>query len=291
MKEEPPPPPEGKGSPSKAGDSPAPTVTISLSSRLQTLKHDPNCQITIDVQPLGLSISDYRIEIRRASAAPNSWVTLASHKANHAWHVTIAGKFIVRGIATIEGKEHTSAEEHVEVQFPSYAEIAYNATVKAALDQEWKNTIADCTAAPNQRRERGFWVLLNTKSDSYEMTATVTGAFVGPEAGAEIAFPARPNDNPAAPSPSDEGATYAVASFHTHTPTTYRGATAPPGATRAIGPSGADQTTDNADDVPGIVYDYSDSPVGSGSIPLGHPLEAAAELYHSWGRARRTTPP
>ena len=45
------------------------------------------------------------------------------------------------------------------------------------------------------------------------------------------------------------------------------------------------------DDVPGVVYDFVESPAGSGSIPMGHPKASAAQLYHSRGKDRRTTPP
>lgn len=98
-------------------------------------------------------------------------------------------------------------------------------------------------------------------------------------------MPARPADTPATPAPNVAGATYSVASFHTHTPTTYR-----TGLPRGVGPSGADNSADTADQVPGVVYDYTESPAGSGTIPMGHPEGAAAQRYHSMGLDRRPTP-
>ncbi|MBL8166105.1 MAG: hypothetical protein JNJ61_29250, partial [Anaerolineae bacterium] len=80
---------------------------------------------------------------------------------------------------------------------------------------------------------------------------------------------------PADSSPGTETAVYTVASFHTHTPTTYRT------VGRAIGPSEADHRVDTSDDVTGVVYDYEASPAGSGSIPAAHPIDSAAKVYQS----------
>ncbi|MBM3744502.1 MAG: DUF4157 domain-containing protein [Acidobacteria bacterium] len=154
------------------------------------------------------------------------------------------------------------------VTFPSYSEIVADADVQTRTDAAWANTEAAANAAG--RREEGFWIRLNTGTQAYEFTATVTGDVVGPGAGATIGLGSRPADTPGA-----NGTTYTVASFHTHTPTAFR--TVP----RVVGPSGADQTADNHDDVAGVVYDYVESPAGSGSIPAGHPIGSAAQRYHS----------
>jgi hypothetical protein len=191
----------------------------------------------------------------------------------------------MRGVAKIEGADVVSAEKDVEVQFPTYSQIVGDADVQTAVSTAWTNTLNDCTSAPNQRREQGFWINLNTTTDKYEFGATVHGGYVGPTAGASVNVPARPADTPAAPSPADAGATYSVASFHTHTPTEFRA------VGRPIAPSGADNTADTNDDVPGVVYDFVESPAGSGNIPAGHPKTSAAQLYHSQGKTRRTTPP
>lgn len=266
------------------------SVTLAVGKPTLTLKHDRETTVTITVQPATVSVDSYRIEIRRASGTV--WCTLDNTRALNPWRAKIAGKFKLRGVVRICGIDHLTAEQDVEVRYPSYAEITADATVRAALDAAWTATESDCTQNPNQRRERGFWVRLNTTSDQYETTAVEFGAFAGPAAGASVNLSGRPTDAPAAPDPCAAGATYSVASFHTHTPTSFRAVPggAPAGSARPIGPSGADNIADNNDDVPGIVYDYTEAPAGSGSIPMGHPLGSPAQLYHSRGRDRRTTP-
>ena len=65
----------------------------------------------------------------------------------------------------------------------------------------------------------------------------------------------------------------------------------PAGSVRPIGPSATDDTTHTSEDVPGVVYDFVESPAGSGSISMGNPKSSAAQLYHSRGKDRRSTPP
>jgi hypothetical protein len=262
-----------------------PTVDLVVQRDLLTLKHDNESNLEVRVRPEGTAVEQYRIEIRRSSGG--AWCTLGDSRTLEPWTAKIAGNFKIRGVARIEGTDHFSSEEAVTVQFPDYDEIVSDGDVQNSTDTEWQNTLNDCTEDPNRRRERGFWIRLNTRTDTYEFTTpTITGSWSGPEDGASVPLPTRPADDPASPSPCDEGATYSVASFHTHTPTTYRRGD----STRAVGPSEADRRIDNADDVPGVVYDYVESPEGSGDIPLGHPKDAAAQRYHSRGTNRRTTP-
>ncbi len=264
------------------------SVVLEVQKNRLTLKHDRDCRLHVNVQPATVTVDRYRIEIKRASGG--SWCTLSNRQTEDPWSAKIAGRFKLRGVASICGTEHFSAEQDVEVQFPDYSQIVGDAAVASATSTEWQNTLADCTQNPNQRRERGFWIKLNTTSNSYEFTGTVTGNWSGPAAGASVPLPSRPADSPASPTPCDAGATYSVASFHTHTPTEFRAAANPRGTVRPVGPSGADNRIDTSDDVPGVVYDYVESPAGSGSVPMGHPESGAATLYHSQGRTRRTTP-
>ena len=155
--------------------------------------------------------------------------------------------------------------------FPTYAQIIANATVSAELNAAWAATKAATTRT--SRREQGFWIKYDTSSSGYTCAPTFTGPSVGPdETGA-----ADPGTKPA-----DSGTLYTVGLFHTHTPMTYR-----TGGTRDVGPSGADNRFHTANNVAGIVYDYTESPAGSGSIPAGHPLNSAAQLYSS-GPTQRT---
>ncbi len=268
--------------------SPSPSVILNVERNQLTLKHNKDCKLEIVVSPASIIVDAYRIEIKSISGV--TWCTLSNNKVENAWQTKIAGTFKLRGIVTVCGIEHFSAEKDLEVQFPSYAEITSDAAVVTATANEWQNTLTDCTQIPNRRRERGFWIRLNTSTNTYEFTPTVTGDWSGPGGPVSIPLPPRPADSPAYPSPCDHGATYSVASFHTHTPTVFRVAATPPGSTRDVGPSDPDRRIDNKDDVPGVVYDYVESPGGSGSIPMGHPENSPAQLYHSMGRNRRSTP-
>ena len=264
------------------------SADLAVEKNLLTLKHDNQCKLEITASPAGTAVEAYKIEAKRASGG--AWCALANSQTVNKWKATIAGKFKLRGVAKINGKDHVSAEKDLEVRFPSYGEITGNPDVQTAINNEWTTTLNDCTERPNRRRERGFWIRLNTKTDAYEHTATLSGDFVGPSDGASVPLPSRPADDPATPTPCDNGAVYSVASFHTHTPTVFRATTEPAGTTRSVGPSGADNDIDNTDDVPGVVYDYKESPAGSGDIPMGHPKNSAAKMYHSRGKDRRGIP-
>lgn len=192
----------------------------------------------------------------------------------------VAGRFKLRVTAIVNGRSCVSAERDVEVRFPDYATIVSDANVIAQTDTAWANTKAATTAA--SRREEGFWIRLNTATCRYEFTATVLGPVVGPNQTGSVILGARPADSNANPNPN-ANATYTVASFHTHTPMTFRT------GVRMVGPTSADQQADTSDDVTGVVYDYIDSPAGSGTIPGGHPLNSPAIRYQS-GPVRRRTP-
>lgn len=154
--------------------------------------------------------------------------------------------------------------------FPTYAQIIANGTVSTTMDTAWADTKAATTAT--SRREQGFWIKYNTAGSSYTCAPTFTGPSVGPdETGSAI---------PGA-KPADSGTVYTVGLFHTHTPMVHRT------GTRNVGPSTADNSFHTSNNVVGVIYDYKESPAGSGSIPGGHPLSSAARLYSS-GPARRT---
>ncbi len=159
-------------------------------------------------------------------------------------------------------------------KFPSYSQIVGDSDVQTATDAAWASTEAAATAAG--RREEGFWIRLNTATTKYEFTQHFTGPVVGPAVGASATPGAKPADTP-----NPSGATYTVGLFHTHTPTAHR----PVG--RGVGPSGADDSFHNSNDVVGVVYDYVESPAGSGNIPAGHPIGSAAQRYHSGPNRRQ----
>lgn len=176
----------------------------------------------------------------------------------------------------------------VTVRFPTYAQIVGNKVVIADTEKEWQNTLNECTQDPNERRERGFWIRLDTTKNEYGHSHVTEGDPVGPTAYATINLPPRPADIPSVVAANAEGAIYYVASFHTHPPNTYRdGLNLPP---QSVGPSDADNNADTNDKVPGVVYDYIEDPAGSGTIYHGHPKDAPAQRYHSQGLDRRPTP-
>ena len=259
-------------------------VELDVEKNLLTLKHDRECNLEVKIEPDSVTVDEYTIEIKRTNESV--WYPLATSKTLTPWYGNVAGTFDLRGMAKINGVEIYSQTVVVTNQFPSYAQIVGDTNVQAFTDTEWANTLADCTENPNQRRERGFWIRLNTTSDSYEHTTVIEGPWIAPTNTAYLTVTPRPADSPATPAPNAAGATYSVAFFHTHTPTTYR----PGQGVRGVGPSGPDNTFHTAQQVPGVVYDYIESPAGSGTIPMGHPKNAPAQRYHSMGFDRRPTP-
>ena len=172
-----------------------------------------------------------------------------------------------------------------EVKFPTWAEIVSSQSVDAFADAAWARTLS--LANPQTRQEIGFWITLDTCTATYGHTAPILGPPVASPDTGQVNIGRRPADIPASPPPAKGCATYAVASFHTHTPTTYR---VPVTSSRRVGPSQHDENADRHDKVPGVVYDYYEAPPqGSGRIPFGYPLNAQAKRYQS-GLLRRPTP-
>ena len=290
-------PSSGPGASSPAGSSLTPcpathctpsSIVLDIQKNNLTLKHDRESKLEVKVSPASITVDSYRIEIKRVSGGV--WCGISNSNIEDPWEAKIAGKYKIRGVATICGTEHFTSEKNMEVKFPTYAEIVSDAGVITETDREWQLTLNDATQVPNQRRERGFWIRLNTATNSYEFSNHVQGAFVGPGAFANIPLSSRPTDSPANPGPCDAGATYSVASFHTHPPNEFRAVAFPPSVTQPIGPSIADNNVDNGDDVPGVVYDHEESPAGSGAVPMGHPESSPAIRYHSRGKNNRSTP-
>ena len=156
--------------------------------------------------------------------------------------------------------------------FPTYAKIVADKTVATATAAAWAETKKATTST--SRREQGFWITYDTAGSTYTCAPTFTGSTVGK--GATGA--ANPGTKPA-----DSGKVYTVGLFHTHTPMTYRDKS----GVRDVGPSSTDNTFHTNNNVAGVVYDYVESPAGSGTIPGGHPIDSAAKLYSS-GPTQRT---
>lgn len=236
--------------------------------------------LTATVTPTGGSteVSKYKFEIKRSSEA--TWHQLQDGASNSfSKKAKAAGRFKVRVTATLsDGSDIQSPEKDLEVQFPGYADVSGNGTVVSATDAAWSATKAEANAA--QRRERGFWIKLNTQTEQYEFGSTDFGPWVTDLQTGSVTPAAKPADSIATPTPLDEP-TYTVGYFHTHTPTFYRT------VGRAVGPSGADFAFHTSQNVVGIAYDYVGD--ASGNAPAGWPLHSPAQRYNA-GPARRTTP-
>lgn len=159
------------------------------------------------------------------------------------------------------------------IVYPAYRNMRYNETVLAEAWTAWKETLRAANAAG--RREQGFWIQWDTTTQNnatgtFRAVGHATGPVVAPGAGATINLGTKP---------ADAGDWHTVGSFHTHTPTRFRR------VGRVVGPSGADVNADTADNVAGLVYDYTE--VRNSAVPAGHPVWSDARIYHS-GPNRRT---
>ena len=136
------------------------------------------------------------VQIRRKGES--AWLTLGSPSSLNPWTAKIAGTFEMRGIGSVHGKiVETPIEEEV-VRFPGMYNLVNNAQIIALANTAWAATLADCS--PTNRREWGFWIYLDTSSDSYEAGPTIYGDPCGPDDDAAVSMSPRPPDEPPLPS-------------------------------------------------------------------------------------------
>jgi hypothetical protein len=218
------------------------------------------------------------------------WTTLGiTRTTTFPFTFRLAGNFRVRTIAHAASaggrpRNVTSAAKPLEVKFPLWDDIVADSAVRSFTQDTWDQVLR--LATPQSRQEIGFWITLDTCSRNYFRTNIRVGNPAGPGDDASLTLGPRPPDVPRNP-PAVEGcATYSVASFHAHTPTTYR---TPLGATRPVGASETDDSFDRGHMVPGVVFDYIEDPLGSQTIPFGYPKDKPARRYRS-GLPRRPTP-
>ena len=242
---------------------------------LYTLKHGCETRFTVTAEPSSV-IPTPTVQVIRDDIGINTWpdwMDLLSGRGKINWKARVAGKFKLRVKAQIAGEEHLSGEKGMTVEFPIFSQIVVDSTVKSGMHSEWQETLNDCTEIPNLRRERGFWVFLDTSdNDTYSCGSSIQGLWSGPLSGASIILGTRPLPNLSDIAPNALGAKDVVSSFHTHTPTTYKGG-------RLGGPSPADQTCDQNDNVAGIVFDYTVQ-----NIPAGYPKDSPAKESMSWNK-------
>ena len=148
------------------------------------------------------------------------------------------------------------------------------------MNAAWQQTKDNCTQVPNERHEYGFWIRLNTYSNSFVIETVVEGPAATPGTIGHIQLPGRPADTPLWPAANAGGAIYTVGMFHTHTPRTYL---SPTNEYRRVGPSSGDAASCAFQQLVGIVYDYAGTPDPHGNptnrLYNGHSKEAPAQLY------------
>ena len=167
--------------------------------------------------------------------------------------------------------------------FPTRDQIVSDHGVDNYTLYAWARTLADATQ--QARRELGFWISLDTCTGRFHQSPTILGPWVDARTDAEVTLGPRPPDS--RPPRGVKGcAIYWVATFHTHTPTTWR---EPLGKRRRVGPSDPDKTNATNRKMPGLVYDYFAHPPKSGRIRFGYPKHNPAQVYR-YGFVRRPTP-
>ena len=250
-----------------------------------------------DKFPDGL-LDGVKFEIKRDGEA--TWYEIQDGAAiEFKGKARVAGKFKVRATLDLDGKEVQTEEEAIEVCFPTANEILAGNGVKARMDQAWQNTIQN--TADNSRREEGYYITLDTKTETWGIAGYTVGNVIKDNQGpprVDGLGAAKPDDIPKNPKPLDQPR-YTVGWFHTHTPEFYRNAVDdfgdPPGTIRArdAGPSQGDKDfAANTVELPGFVYDYVGVQIANfqDQVPFGHPLNAPAKITEITPPQKRKTP-
>jgi hypothetical protein len=244
------------------------------------------------LQPLTLtakptSAANYKFEIKPSNAP--DWTILASGRSSRVQFVPrIAGYFDVRVSATTGTNAETSTAEQLVVTFPGAAEILRNPTVQQLTHAAWKQTLAAMLPSGTVQ-EFGFWTVLNTCTGEYRQTPdpSAAGAAVipSPTVDPSIKLGGRPVDARIFRGGHLSCARYVVAQFHTHPGTLYSKYPRQP-----LGPSEEDVKSVDANQVPGLVYDYAAAPGVPDGIPAHYPKDAPARIYTFGKYEHRPTP-
>ena len=240
--------------------------------------------------PPGATVQSYQWETRRSHTP--TWTTLATTpKPAYSFTAELAGHFKLRTVLNgVRPTPHSVPRQVVtpqiglEVRFPTRDQIVANRGVDNFTLYAWGRTLA--LATPHSRQELGFWIALDTCTGTFHKTPTILGPPVPSHKKGRVNLGPQPPDS--RPPTGVKGcAIYWVATFHTHTPTTYR---TPHTKTRRVGPSSQDKTNATNRKMPGLVYDYIAHPRGTGKIPYGYPKHSPHQVYR-YGPVRRSTPP
>ena len=202
------------------------------------------------------------------------------------------GVWDIEAVVTLagSGKKIISNMVQITVQFPDVNTIINN--VESQMDNLWQVVKEDAKIpAPGIRRERGFWIFVNTISMNYEVGTTIFGDAVsatnceGTNSSIVSGVPGREEiwkDSPV------EGGRYWVAFFHAHTPVKYCKC-----SLREVGPSDTDVSYAITKNAPCILYDYKavrvyDCETGKyfSGVAAGHKINAEKECWR-FGPDRR----
>ena len=251
---------------------------LDLSHATLTLKYDNELFLALlHPRSPGVEYTDVQFEV--CQPGYGGWQPISGS----VWTARIAGTFAVRGTAVVDGTDVVVGPVNVWVQFPAETQMMADHAIQSHAVSLWAQTLALCTET--NRHEVGCWIRLDTATGAYSFTPMVIGDPTPNDQASNINLLPLPVDSPLFPRLSSGSAVYTVASLHTHTPTTYRS-----GNPRIAGPSTADENASTGLSMPGLVYDYVDSSISPGMIPMGHPLHAATRLYPTAVCPRRIHP-
>ena len=254
-----------------------------------TLKHDNQTSFSI-VHPnsVGETHTNGVIEIRYKNGDGEWWV-LGNETDLQPWTARFPGRFEVRGKIDANGSGLTTPVHDLIVRYPGIDEIRLDPDVIHRAELEWQAALADCTTNSGLTRERGYWIVLDTRTNRYGAEQPFQGAFFLPGERPSSDSNGRPPDRWSDPSDKQAGIVVAVAGFHTHVPTTLWPTNL---LGRQVGPSEEDGNAAKILQMPGLVFDYAPDPLFSkiaqtNAIPRGWPANSPARLYPITSPERR----
>ena len=254
-----------------------------------TLKHDNQTSFSIvHANSVGETHTNGVIEIRYKNG-DGAWWVLGNETDLQPWTARFPGRFEVRGKIDANGSGLTTPVHDLIVRYPGIDEIRLDPDVIHRAELEWQAALADCTTNSGLTRERGYWIVLDTRTNRYGAEQPFQGAFFLPGERPSSDSNGRPPDRWSDPSDKQAGIVVAVAGFHTHVPTTLWPTNL---LGRQVGPSEEDGNAAKILQMPGLVFDYAPDPLFSkiaqtNAIPRGWPANSPARLYPITSPERR----
>ena len=237
-------------------------VDLTMSSVTRDLMETNTFEVTI---PSSAVASAYKIEIK--SSGGTTWHQLGTQKKMEAFVQRVAGKFKLRGSATISGVEKSSGEKDLEVRFPNATTIAADTAVETARAADW----TAASGVGGDHNERGAYIYLDTKTGSYSVSKWPVGTF----------FICNPSGSPTADGTSADliaGVSYYLGEYHHHA--TLRDANDVKNAANfPKGPSSGDTNAANGTGAPGLLRERHADEI----VETGH-------TDYTYGPDRKATP-